>query len=257
LTGFEMLFMLSQLEIAPTLAQFFDVPLTSQARPVAQILKFAYSHKPPVVLLMVIDSLDFQFYNEFAVDLNGIHELVERDGLLFECKTVNSPTTPAIGSILTGLRPETHGIFTNEDVGKSEIKSILEILEQSGQKTALVLETGGAAPLLGKVSYVFGVDDREDIVEYDELITRHTITVLKRQDVKLVFSHIRAIDRFAHRGWDLHAAATVTDENMRAIAKAIGERNGLLVICGDHETHFKDIKRRKLPATVPLIVCSP
>ena len=249
--------MLSQLNIAPTLAEFFDVPLTSQARPVEQILKFAYSHKPSVVLLMVIDSLDYPFYTEFAEDLRAIHELVERNGILFVCETVNSPTTPAIGSILTGLRPESHGIFSNEDVGKSKIKSILEILEEAGHKTALVLETGGARPLLGKVSYVFGVDDREDILEYDELIKTHTISVLKKHDVTLVFSHIRAIDRFAHRGWDLHAAARETAENMRAIAKAISAQNGMLVICGDHETHFKDKKQRKLPATVPLIVCSP
>ncbi|NQE52174.1 hypothetical protein C5S29_01175, partial [ANME-1 cluster archaeon GoMg3.2] len=52
-------------------------------------------------------------------------------------------------------------------------------------------------------------------------------------------------------------AARETAENMRAIAKAISAQNGLLVICGDHETHFKDKKQRKLPATVPLIVCTP
>lgn len=249
--------MLSQLDIAPTLAAFFDVALTTPARPVERILEFASSHQPSVVVLMVIDSLDYQFYTVFTDELRAIHELVERDGISFVCETVNSPTTPAIGSILTGLRPESHGIFSNEDVGKSEIKSLLEILEEGGHKTALVLETGGARPLIGKVSYVFGVDDREDIIEYDELITRHTVSVLKRDDVQLVFSHIRAIDRFAHRGWDVHAAARVTAGNMQVIAKAISARKGMLVICGDHETHFKDKRQRSLPATVPLIVCAP
>jgi bisphosphoglycerate-independent phosphoglycerate mutase (AlkP superfamily) len=83
--------------------------------------------------------------------------------------------------------------------------------------------------------------------------------VLKKQDLRLVFSHLRAIDRFAHRSGDLSVAAKATDENIMAIATAVGERDGLLLICGDHETHLKDRKasRGKAHATVPLIVCCP
>ena len=252
--------LISLLQIAPTLAEFFKVHLFSQARPVGQILKFAYSRKPvpKVVVLVVVDSLDYRFYTAFADELRGIHELVEReDGLLFECEAVSSHTTPAIGSILTGLKPEAHGILTNDDVGKSKIKSILEILEDGGQKTAAAIETKGAEPLWGRISYVFAVDDREDIFEYDELIKRHTISVLKKQDLRLAFSHLRTIDRFAHRGWDLSVAAKVTDENVREIIKAVGERFGLLFICGDHETHLKGRKASHRKATVPLIVCWP
>ena len=255
---------ISLLQIAPTLAEFFGVHLVSQARPVEQILNFAYSRKPipKVVVLVVVDSLDFRFYFDFADALGGIHELVKRDGLLFECETVSSHTTPAIASILTGLRPESHGILTNDDVGTSSVNSILEILEDEGQKTAAAIETKGAEPLWGRISHVFAVDDREDIFEYDELIKTHTISVLKKQDLRLAFSHLRAIDRFAHRGLDLSVAAKATDENIRAIATAVGERDGMLFICGDHETHLKDRKAKqathgKAPATVPLIVCCP
>ena len=256
---------ISLLQIAPTLAEFFGVHLVSQARPVEQILNFAYSRKPipKVVVLVVVDSLDFRFYFDFADALGGIHELVKRDGLLFECETVSNHTTPAIASILTGLRPESHGILTNDDVGTSNVNSILEILEDEGQKTAAAIETKGAEPLWGRISHVFAVDDREDIFEYDELIKTHTISVLKKQDLRLAFSHLRAIDRFAHRGLDLSVAAKATDENIRAIATAVGERDGMLFICGDHETHLKDRKAKqathgKAPAaTVPLIVCCP
>jgi len=255
---------LSLLQIAPTLAEFFGVHLTSQALQVEQILKFAYSRRPvpKMVVLVVIDSLDFRFYSDFADELRGTHELVERDGLLFECETVSSHTTPAIASILVGLRPDSHKILTSKDVGKSKIKSILEILEDEGKPTAAVIETKGAEPLLGRISHVFAVDDREDIREYDALIKAHTISVLKKQDLRLVFSHLRTIDRFAHRGWVLSVAAKVTNDNVMAIAKAVGERNGLLLICGDHETHLKDRKAKqashgKVPTTVPLIVCCP
>ena len=248
---------LSLLQIAPTLADFFGVHLNSQARSVEQILRFAYSRKPQVVVLVVIDSLDFRFYTAFTDDLSEIHELVKRDGLLFECETVSNHTTPAIASILTGLQPEAHGILTSEDVGKSKIKSILEILEDEGYKTAAAIETQGAEPLCGRISYVFAVDDREDIIEYDELIKTHTISVLKKQDLRLMFSHLRAIDRFAHRGEDLRVAAKAVNENVRELANAVRERNGLLVICGDHETHGKERQASQGKATVPLIVCCP
>ncbi len=249
---------LSLLNIAPTLAEFFGVHLTSRVQPVEQILKFAHTRNPQVVVLIVIDSLDYPVYLDFAVELEVLHELVERDGLLFECETVSNHTTPAIASILTGLRPESHKIRTSEDVGKSKINSILEILDDAGKPTAVVLETDGTKPLLGRISYVFPVDDREDIVEYDALIKTHTISVLKKhEEVRFVFSHLRAIDRFAHRGWDLRVAARVTNENMKSIAKAVGARNGMLVICGDHEAHLKARKASHEKKTVPLIVSCP
>ncbi len=249
---------LSLLNIAPTLAEFFGIPLNTRVRPIERILKFMYARNPQVVVLIVIDSLDFQVYLDFTDELEVLHELVKQDGLLFECETVSSHTTPAIASILTGLRPESHKIRTSEDVGKSKINSILEILDDAGKPTAAVLETDGTKPLLGRVSYVFSVDDREDIVEYDALIKTHTISVLNHQrEVRFVFSHLRAIDRFAHRNGDLRVAAKITNENMKAIAKAVGERNGMMFICGDHEAHLKEREASHGKMTVPLIVCCP
>ena len=250
---------ISLLQIAPTLADFFAIQLISRARPVDQILNFAFSRNPipPVVVLVVIDSLDCHFYSTCTTELEVLHQLVERDGLLFECETVSNHTTPAIASILTGLLPESHGIVTSEDVGKSKINSILEILDEKGTPTAVVMETNGTKPLSGRISYVFAVDDREDIIEYDKLIKAHTITAVQKHELRLVASHLRAIDRYAHRGWDLRVAAKVTNDNMRAIAEAVSERNGMLLICGDHEMHLKDKKREEGSATVPLIVSCP
>ncbi|RCV64879.1 hypothetical protein C5S53_06655 [Methanophagales archaeon] len=94
------------------------------------------------------------------------------------------------------------------------------------------------------------------------MIKRHTVSVLKKHGVRLAFYHLSAIDRFAHRGGDLSAATKVTNENMRAIAKAVRGRKEILLICGDHETHLKDRKVKqashgKAPASVPLIVGCP
>jgi hypothetical protein len=248
---------LSLLHIAPTVAAFFGIPLTSRVQPVEQILTVMHARNPDVVVLMVIDSLDSQLYSEFSTELVMLHELVNRNGLLFACETVSTTTTPAIASILTGLEPEAHGIIKGEDVGTSNVNSILELLEDAGKPTAAILETDGTKPLLGRISYVFPVDDREDIREYDALITRHTVSVLKKHEVKFAFAHLRALDRFAHRGNDLRVAATITNENMREITEAVGERNGMLFICGDHRAHLNERQASHGKATVPLIVGCP
>jgi hypothetical protein len=248
---------ISLLQIAPTLAEFFEVPLNSPARPVESILNLMQARKPHVVVLVVIDSLDIQIHSEFAAELETLHRLVERDGLLFSFEPVSNHTTPAIASLLTGLEPETHGIVVSADVATSKIKSILEILDDEGTPTAAVLDTNGAEPLLGRMSYVFGVENREDIVEYDKEIKAHTLFVLQKQDIRFVLAHLRSIDRFAHRGWDLRVAANVTNENMRTIADAVSARNGMLFICGDHAAHRKNRKAAHGKIPVPLIVASP
>jgi hypothetical protein len=247
---------LSLLHIAPTLAAFFGIHLPSPVQPVEQILNVMNARNPSVVVLTVIDSLDWQLYADFAPELEVLHALASH-GLLFECETVSTTTTPAIASILTGLFADEHEIFTSEDVGTSAVNSILEVLDDAGKPTAAILETAGTKPLVGRISYVCPVDDREDIQEYDALITSHVISVLKKREVRFVFAHLRAIDRFAHRGNDLRVAAHITNENMGEIAKAVNERGGMLFVCGDHEAHLKERKVSGGKGTVPLIVACP
>ena len=248
---------ISLLQIAPTLAAYFGVPLNSPARPVEAILNLMRAREPHVVVLVVIDSLDLHIYSAFTTELEVLHRLAERDGLLFSCETVSTHTTPAIASLLTGLDPESHGIVVSADVARSTLKSILERLDDAGTPTAAVLDTNGAEPLLGRMSYVFGVENREDIVEYDAEITAHTLFALQKQDVRLVLTHLRSIDRFAHRSWVLRVAANVTNENLRAIADAVRKRNGMLFICGDHAAHRKNRTAADGKIPVPLIVAAP
>ena len=248
---------ISLLQIAPTLAEFFEVPLLSRARPVESIRTFMLARKPKVVVLVVVDSLDLRIYSGFAEELAVLHMLAEKDGLLFSFEPVSNHTTPAIASLLTGLEPEDHRIRVSADVATSNIKSILELLDDEGIPTAAVLDTKGAEPLSGRMSYVFGVENREDIVAYDEEIKIHTLSVLEKPEVRLVLSHLRSIDRFAHRGWDLQAAARITNENMIAVVQAVRARNGMLFICGDHTAHLKARKAAHSNIPVPLIVACP
>ena len=147
----------SLLQIAPTIAEIFSIPLKTDAKSLEEVLDFVHKSGKRGnfrVVLLVIDSLDWQLFNDFAYSLRRMHTLAAA-GLLFKCETVSEHTTPAIASILTGLRPESHGILTENDVGKSGVDSILEILDAHGIKTAAVLEEKGAKPLKGKISFVF------------------------------------------------------------------------------------------------------
>ncbi len=256
----------SLLQIAPTLARYFQITLNSPARPIEQVLRFAYARYPTphTVVLLVVDSLDIELYYELGHELRTLHRLAEHDGFMLECETVSNHTTPAIASILMGQTPETHRIITSEDVGRSTWKSILELMEEQGKKSGAVIEEKGAEPLIGRLSCVYGVKDREDIVEYDRLITQHTISMLNNCRLQLVFSHIRTIDRFAHRDRDLHLAARITDRNIHEIADAVSRIEGLILICGDHQAHLtransiKDsAKSTYKKAKVPLIVAAP
>ena len=249
---------ISLLQIAPTLAKYFGVTLHASARPVQQILDMMNARKPQVVVLTVIDSLDLQIYTDFAPELVKLHRLVEQGGLIFACPPVSTHTTPAIASILTGLSPESHGIVISEDVAASKIKSILEILHDHGKPTTAVLDTNGARPLDGRVSHVIGIENREDIVAYDAEITAHTLSILRRQpEVHLTLTHLRSIDRFAHRGRDLHVAAGVVNEHLHEIIRAVAERNGMLLVCGDHEAHLPERKASSEQQLIPLIVAAP
>ena len=249
---------ISLLQIAPTLAAYFGVTLHASARPVQQILELMNARKPEVVVLAVIDSLDLQIYTEFATELVELHRLVEQGGLIFACPPMSTHTTPAIAAILTGLSPESHGIVVSEDVAASKIKSILEILYDHGKPTAAVLDTNGARPLEGRVNTVIGIENREDIVAYDAEITAHTLLILEHQpEVLLLLTHLRSIDRFAHRGWDLQVAAGVVNEHLHEIIRAVAERNGMLLACGDHEAHLPERKAAPEQQPIPLIVAAP
>ncbi|MBN1456128.1 MAG: sulfatase-like hydrolase/transferase [Methanomicrobia archaeon] len=222
-----------------------------------QLLAFLQAREPAVVTLVVIDSLDSTLYYTLAADLEVLHKLASA-GLVFDCETVTDTTTPAIASILTGLLPEEHGIFTSNEVGTSPVNSLLELLDDAGLPTGAILETEGTRPLVGRISYVCPVDDREDIAEYDGLITTHTVSVVQKEEVRFVFAHLRAIDRFAHRNKDLHIAAQLTNKHMKNIAAAVSARAGVLLICGDHVAHLAENRRpKKTMGTVPLIASYP
>lgn len=248
---------LSLLHLAPTIAAYFGLTLDAPLSPAERILRFLQARRPPVVLLLVIDSLDCPLFRTFSAELAHLRTLLARGGLIFACETVSTATTPAIASMLTGLLPESHGILTSEEVGTSKVHSILELLDDAGMPTAAVMETKGTEPLQGRISYVCPVDDREDIEEYDAMITSSTLALLRQPELRFVFAHLRTLDRFAHRGRDLQLAARITDQHIRVIAEALSDRAGALLLCGDHAAHLRGRGISAQNSGVPLVVTAP
>lgn len=255
--------MCSLLQIAPTIAKMFAIPLSSDAEPLNEVLQLQNQNQIQIqnqnknnsdfrVVLIVIDSFDCNIFRSFASDFPEINALVDR-GILLPCDTVSTHTTPAIASILTGLPPESHGITTENDVGKSNIDSILEIIDAYGFKTAAILEEKGAEPLKNRISLVFPVRDREDIMSYDSEVAGDIISALSDGAV-MIFAHLRTIDRFAHRAYDMHVAARFTDAIVGHIVRAIRTTDAetILIMCGDHEAHTQN-ETPDEEARVPLI----
>ena len=93
--------------------------------------------------LLIVDSLGYSLFRWLEPHLQNMQTLA-KEGIAIEAKAVADSTTPAIASILSGLLPEHHGIFSKEGAKESSILSPPEIANASGLKSAVILEKIGA-----------------------------------------------------------------------------------------------------------------
>ncbi|MEA3324074.1 MAG: sulfatase [Euryarchaeota archaeon] len=221
----------SLVDIAPTIAELLSIPLPGADGVAIPELTDCLQRCDRAVLILV-DSLGYFTYQRLQPYMPHIR------GTVIRCRAVADHTTPAIASILTGCRPDTHRTFTTADVCTSPIKSILELAEESGIRSAVVIEREGARAMKTKIDLVAGVDDSRDILDYDTKIKERTIELLKHEPVLMVV-HFRAIDRYAHeaRSFDeLSYAAERIDNHLCEICRHLS-RNTCVIVCGDHPIH--------------------
>ncbi|MEA3281717.1 MAG: sulfatase [Euryarchaeota archaeon] len=221
----------SLVDIAPTIAELLGIPLPG-VDGVAIPELTDHLQRCDRMVLTIVDSLGYFTYQRLQPYMPHIR------GTVIRCRAVADHTTPAIASILTGCRPDTHRTFTTADVCTSPIKSILELAEESGIKSAVVIESEGAKAMKTKIDLVAGVDDSSDILDYDAKIKEHTIELLKHNPVLMVV-HFRAIDRYAHeaRSFDeLAYAAECIDGHISKICRHL-DSNTCVIVCGDHQIH--------------------
>ena len=231
----------SLIDIAPAIAELIGVPLPGAdgvVRPVLSDLMRRCSRAGvgAKVVLIIVDSLGYLTYQRFKPSMPSLSV----NGTVFRCEAVADHTTPAIASILSGCYPETHGVLTTADVLTSSIKSVLERAEECGVKSAVVIETDGAAAMKTKIELSRGVPDSRDIIAYDAAIRGHAIDLLEHKPVLMVL-HFRAIDRYAHEGRsfkDLAFAAGSIDRHIAEICECLPD-DTCVVVCGDHPIHGK------------------
>ena len=221
----------SLVDIAPTIAELLSIPLPGADGAAIPELTDRRQRCDRVVLV-IVDSLGYFTYQRLQPCMPHIH------GTVIRCRAVADHTTPAIASILTGCRPDTHRTFATSDVCTSPIKSILELAEERGIKSAVVIESDGAKAMKTKIDLVAGVDDSSDMLDYDTKIKERTIELLKHEPV-LMAVHFRAIDRYAHeaRSFDeLSYAAERIDSHIDEICRHL-DSNTCVIVCGDHPIH--------------------
>ena len=221
----------SLVDIAPTIAELLGIPLPgADGAAIPELID--HLQRCDRVVLIIVDSLGYFTYQRLQPYMPHVQ------GTVIRCRAVADHTTPAIASILTGCHPDTHRTFTTADVCTSPIKSILEIAEERGIKSAVVIESEGAEAMKTKIDLVAGVDDSSDMLAYDATIKEHTIDLLKHEPVLMVV-HFRAIDRYAHeaRSFDeLAYAAERIDSHIDEIRRHLN-RDTCVIVCGDHPIH--------------------
>jgi len=221
----------SLVDIAPTIAESVGVPLPgADGTTIPELIDRL--QRCDRAILIIVDSLGYFTYQRLRP------YMPHTQGTVIRCRAVADHTTPAIASILTGCRPDTHRTFTTADVCTSSIKSILERAEECGIKSAVVIESEGAEAMKTKIDLVAGVDDSSDMLAYDAAIRERTIDLLKHDPVLMV-AHFRAIDRYAHeaRSFDeLIYAAECIDNHIDEICRQIGS-DTCVIVCGDHPIH--------------------
>ncbi|MEA1869978.1 MAG: sulfatase [Euryarchaeota archaeon] len=221
----------SLVDIAPTIAELLSIPLPG-ADGVAIPELTDRLQRCDRVVLVIVDSLGYFTYQRLQPYMPHIQ------GTVIRCRAVADHTTPAIASILTGCRPDTHRTFATSDVCTSPIKSVLELAEERGIKSAVAIESEGAKAMKTKIDLVAGVDDSSDMIDYDTKIKERTIDLLKHEPI-LTAVHFRAIDRYAHeaRSFDeLCFAAERIDSHIDEICRHL-DRNTCVFVCGDHPIH--------------------
>jgi len=240
--------MVSQLDIAPTIARVLGIEVSTHGRPIEGVECWGCRD----VILIIADSYGWSLYFNFLTDTKTISCLVST-GRLYAVRSISSRTSPAIASILTGLPPKQHKITDTERARCSTLKSIVERASEAGLKTAVIMEAGGAATFRGLVDIERGVSKSLEPALFDEEICRETISALSLFP-RLTVCHFLGLDRAAHDGAGIDVMkerALAIDSHVRAICKAARQKT-LLIFCSDHPPHAGPFKG--MGKAVPLIL---
>jgi len=243
----------SQVDIAPTAALILGLQLP---KPDGSPIDLAVARGCKNVAIIIIDSLGYDLLMWLLPTLENMMDL-STVGKLLRITAVSNHTTPAIASILSGLLPEHHEIFTKAGAKESRILSLPEISAMSGQRCAVIMEQNGADVYKGLIEMVHGIPDSIPPQDFDRESCRMTCQALK-EGPRLLVTYFIGIDKSVHLGQGLEGireAALLIDRCIGEIVKIANEET-LFIICGDHPIHAGPLKRKRGPYCVAMILAS-
>lgn len=242
---------ISLLDVAPTLAQTLGISLPkSDGMPIASVKGWNCRN----AVLLIVDSLGYDLYRWLMPGMENTSCLAGC-GLEYRANTVSNRTTPAIASILSGLKPDHHGIYDKAGAKESSLLSLPEIASFSGLKTAVIMEKNGAEVYEGLIEIVRGIPDTLDPGEFDREACRMTLEALSQRP-RLLVSYFIGIDKTVHMG----RGPKEIKEAFMTIDRCLGEiiytadPNTLVVLCGDHPIHAGQLKRNHEPYCIALVL---
>jgi len=215
----------SQLDIAPTVAAAYGLSYRCEGRVIAEAARLVRGRR---MALLIIDALGYREFLRYGGRLGPLASLAS-SGLTYKCSVVARLTTPAIASILCGLKPARHRIYTTGDVYRSGIVSLPEFLSLGGVRSGVVMESEGANTFRGKVDFVAPVKDREDIVSFDLEVVERVLDAAS-SGVRFVVAHVRSLDKLGYVDRALDCLS-------RCLRTLLSLEGWGLVVCGDHPPH--------------------
>ncbi|KXB05333.1 hypothetical protein AKJ49_01020 [candidate division MSBL1 archaeon SCGC-AAA382A03] len=233
-----------QRDVAPTLAKILNVSYDVPSGKPIGINESFISEK---LIFAIIDSLDWNIYEKFARKI--IKNCLNGSFREFKILSAAKITSPAIATLLTGLNPEEHGVFSTADAENSEILNLPEFAQTQGVNTTVVMEAGGANTFLRTLKSVRPVEDSENVDDFDEKILEGVRASLSKFD--FIVCHLRTVDEYLHQGKSLKEVDKGLKKILQKIIDMAQRGEYLLVLTGDHETHGEIAEGNEL---VPLVL---
>ena len=213
------------------------------------------------VIIIIVDGLRPDLIT--AERTPTLQRLVDEGASTLDAKTVRpSITLPAITSMMTGLRPQDHGVTWNDydpDKGSGAATTIFDVAHEAGVSTAF---------FSGKVKLRHAVDSESIDVESVRFLPDASVAVLARvhleeQQPGLMVVHLPNVDRAGHQyGWrsdEQKRTLIATDIAVAAILQVIesGVLNGpvRVIVTADHGGEGRNHQRQRSGnETVPWLV---
>lgn len=215
----------------------------------------------PHVIIIIVDGLRPDLIS--AERTPTLQRLVDEGASTLDARTVRpSVTLPSITSMMTGLRPQDHGVTWNDyepEKGTVTATTIFDVAHDAGLRTAF---------FSGKVKIRHTIHAGSLDVESVRFLPDASLVILARaaleeQQPALLLVHLPNVDRTGHEfGWDSEeqrATLYATDIAIATILQVVdsGVLNGpvRLIVTADHGGEGKNHqRRRRINETVPWLI---